>query len=232
MSAEPLLRTIFANPDEQTPRLLYADWLDQHGDPGRAELIRIQCLQYYGRPNPEQSRRLTDRAQGLLAEHQDSWLSPAEEVVCKVDIQWRRGFPESVMGPGLTETDLEQLARLPGISRLGLIRARLRDEGLKLLARFPALEHLSLTLTPTTDAGVRHLAGLTQLRSLSLAGTQVTDRGLLRLVQCLSLITLELSEPFVGPPPVTAEGIETAAQALPGLIVTTAEARRGASWGE
>ena len=34
---------IIAHPDEDTPRLVYADWLDEHGDPDRAAFIRVQC---------------------------------------------------------------------------------------------------------------------------------------------------------------------------------------------
>lgn len=39
------LKTIADNPKEDTPRLMYADWLDENPDidPGRAELIRVQC---------------------------------------------------------------------------------------------------------------------------------------------------------------------------------------------
>src|SRR5215216_5077956 len=37
-----LLAAIYANPDEDTPRLVYADWLDEHDQPERAEYIRVQ----------------------------------------------------------------------------------------------------------------------------------------------------------------------------------------------
>jgi uncharacterized protein (TIGR02996 family) len=36
-------RDIIENPDDDTPRLVYADWLDEHGQPERAEFIRVQC---------------------------------------------------------------------------------------------------------------------------------------------------------------------------------------------
>jgi uncharacterized protein (TIGR02996 family) len=39
---EALLAAILANPDEDTPRLMFADWLDEHGQPERAEFIRVQ----------------------------------------------------------------------------------------------------------------------------------------------------------------------------------------------
>ena len=37
-----LLRAIRDMPDEDTPRLMYADFLQEEGDPARAELIRVQ----------------------------------------------------------------------------------------------------------------------------------------------------------------------------------------------
>ncbi|HVK11359.1 MAG TPA: TIGR02996 domain-containing protein [Gemmataceae bacterium] len=43
MSAVPFLATIRAAPDDDAPRLVYADWLDEHGDGARAEFIRVQC---------------------------------------------------------------------------------------------------------------------------------------------------------------------------------------------
>lgn len=38
-----LLAAILASPDEDTPRLMYADWLQEHGEDERAEFIRVQC---------------------------------------------------------------------------------------------------------------------------------------------------------------------------------------------
>lgn len=38
-----LLRAIIDAPADDAPRLVYADWLDEHGFPGLAELIRAQC---------------------------------------------------------------------------------------------------------------------------------------------------------------------------------------------
>jgi uncharacterized protein (TIGR02996 family) len=41
-TGDALLRAIAAQPDEDTPRLMYADWLDENGQPERAEFIRVQ----------------------------------------------------------------------------------------------------------------------------------------------------------------------------------------------
>lgn len=38
-----LIRAILRQPDDDTVRLVYADWLDENDDPKHAELIRVQC---------------------------------------------------------------------------------------------------------------------------------------------------------------------------------------------
>src|SRR5207253_2059718 len=40
---QALIRAVVENPDDDLPRLVYADWLEEHGDPDRAEYIRLQC---------------------------------------------------------------------------------------------------------------------------------------------------------------------------------------------
>src|SRR6185369_13035646 len=39
---DEFIQTIIADPDDDMPRLVYADWLDEQGD-SRGEFIRIQC---------------------------------------------------------------------------------------------------------------------------------------------------------------------------------------------
>ena len=43
LDREPFLRAIYAAPDDDLPRLVFADYLDEQGDSDRAELIRVQC---------------------------------------------------------------------------------------------------------------------------------------------------------------------------------------------
>ena len=40
---DALIAAITAHPDDDTPRLVYADWLQENGEPDRAEFIRLQC---------------------------------------------------------------------------------------------------------------------------------------------------------------------------------------------
>jgi uncharacterized protein (TIGR02996 family) len=37
-----MLRAVLVAPEDDAPRLVYADWLDEHGEPERAEFIRVQ----------------------------------------------------------------------------------------------------------------------------------------------------------------------------------------------
>src|SRR4051812_5383520 len=39
--ADALLAAIAEAPDDDAPRLVYADWLEEHGDDARAEFIRV-----------------------------------------------------------------------------------------------------------------------------------------------------------------------------------------------
>jgi uncharacterized protein (TIGR02996 family) len=39
---DALLAAVCENPDNDTLRLVFADWLEENGDPERAEFIRVQ----------------------------------------------------------------------------------------------------------------------------------------------------------------------------------------------
>jgi uncharacterized protein (TIGR02996 family) len=39
---DPFIKAILATPEDEAPRLIYSDWLDEHDDP-RAEYLRIDC---------------------------------------------------------------------------------------------------------------------------------------------------------------------------------------------
>jgi uncharacterized protein (TIGR02996 family) len=72
-----LWAAIAAAPEDDTPRLVYADWLDDHGDHARAEFIRVQCaLAPLGTDRRKHRKKRgppQEREKALLAEHKDSW---------------------------------------------------------------------------------------------------------------------------------------------------------------
>jgi uncharacterized protein (TIGR02996 family) len=75
-----LMAGIVANPDEDTPRLALADWLQEHGDEhdrARAEFIRLQ-IQAHNLPRREAAGRkqLERSAEKLQRQHSPAWLAP------------------------------------------------------------------------------------------------------------------------------------------------------------
>lgn len=84
------LKAICAEPEDDTPRLVYADWLDEQGDADRAEFIRVQCELAHD-PGREKAcretcqppdfegcpqRALCRREKELLSEHETEWRGP------------------------------------------------------------------------------------------------------------------------------------------------------------
>lgn len=98
---DAFLRAIRDTPADDTPRLVFADWLDDHGDPEWAELIRVQVeLEpiHEELDNPRR-RELADRETELLAVHADRWLGPVHDIAAEYPAYgpvFRRGLPESV----------------------------------------------------------------------------------------------------------------------------------------
>ena len=93
---EALLAAVIDRPDDDTPRLVYADWCDDHGDPARAEFIRTQIELARG---PDDTRRavLETRELDLLAAHRKRWDEPFVDFSLGTedparDLTYRRGF--------------------------------------------------------------------------------------------------------------------------------------------
>ena len=75
---DALLNGIAADPVADLPRLVYADWLEEHGQDLRAEFIRVQCeiakLEVGPRDIIDRNVHLWRRQQELLDGHMDSIL--------------------------------------------------------------------------------------------------------------------------------------------------------------
>src|SRR5687767_12719020 len=91
MSVEnAFLADILADPKDDTPRLIFADWLQERGDP-RGEFIHVQCQLAALPPGDQKWKGLHDREQELLNLHRATWLDlPAEHARY---IVFQRGFP-------------------------------------------------------------------------------------------------------------------------------------------
>jgi uncharacterized protein (TIGR02996 family) len=71
-----LFRAILAAPEADGPRLAYADWLAQRGDPF-SDFIRIQCRLAGTGPQDAAYPALRDSEQHLFTRHAVSWLGDA-----------------------------------------------------------------------------------------------------------------------------------------------------------
>ena len=81
------LRAILANPADDLPRLVYADWLDeQQTDEAsqKAEFLRLECQLSRSTPPKKLRQRMGKRLQVLAADLDTSWLA----VVSKVPLHW------------------------------------------------------------------------------------------------------------------------------------------------
>ena len=94
MPHDGFLHDICACPADDTPRLVYADWLEENGEPDLAEFIRVQIeLASLGEVGPRVAA-LKMREQDLLVAHATEWLKPLR--LAESRVLFRRGFVAEV----------------------------------------------------------------------------------------------------------------------------------------
>jgi uncharacterized protein (TIGR02996 family) len=156
------LAAVLAAPEDDLPRLIYADWLEEHGDP-RGEFIRLQVAAHYGDVTAGRAAAALEREFGR------EWAGPLASWAYQVG--YSRGFAESIVIRG--EEFLIRVAKIfrhAPIQRVALIGVR---DSLKTILRMPYLAYLrGLHLTgcgignreAQKLADCRHLQTLTTLR--------------------------------------------------------------------
>jgi uncharacterized protein (TIGR02996 family) len=218
------LRTICQAPEDDTPRLAYADWLEENGRPERAELIRLQ-IERARRPSQDQTRLAPGKREAALLEaHREEWLAPLPDYA-RDKVQFERGFPgraSHVEMEDFLHWD-EALWRVAPVTVVELtdypsVAGEYRAEGekerlLRALAAKPELAHLlSLNLVESgiTPGDLKillaspHLGGL---HDLQLGDNGLGDEGarvVARARGLSSLNSLGLGANAVGPPGVAA----------------------------
>lgn len=86
-TAEDFMAEIWATPDDDGPREVFADWLIERGDP-RGELITLQLARARGTASEAGTRR--ERV--LLVANLRTWLGPLDPVISKSRCYFERGF--------------------------------------------------------------------------------------------------------------------------------------------
>jgi uncharacterized protein (TIGR02996 family) len=139
------------NPEDDTPRLIYADWLDELGDP-RGEFIRVQCELAMLSHSDWRWELLKQREEALLKEFHAAWIRPLASLHFNVlDAKYRRGFLEKAqlvywkhpgdLPPEFTARWQQLIEREPGLSVVGL--AFEKDwHGIELTENTPQLRSL------------------------------------------------------------------------------------------
>jgi uncharacterized protein (TIGR02996 family) len=212
----PFLHAIVASPDDDLPRLVYADYLEESGVPScvaRAHFIRQQTeMQRYQRGSKEFDR-LYHEVEELLDEHILEWIAELELPHPNHDDRhfiytWERGFIEGIFA---SWADLLELSRSPSkpLDRIPVRHLTLRrtvateyeTPGTPEIAAFLERVHmLRLTFADAFSDSILQLPAMKNLHTLDLSDNPITDRALLQLVHQLhalpsgrTLRTIDLS---------------------------------------
>ncbi|MCE9561217.1 MAG: TIGR02996 domain-containing protein [Planctomycetes bacterium] len=197
--ARALLNAITLNPDDDTIRLVYADWLEEHDDPERAEFIRIQITlarhsDGLGELLAADVARMESREQELLNKNTRRWLQSLDNLTARGMTHGRfwRGFVDGiVIDARVFIEDGEELWRdspvgwveIKNLARLGPRLSRCPH-----LARVRCLQFCGeRAVTITALRSLLESPYLANLRRLSLDELNFRDKDVATLVQNLTL---------------------------------------------
>ena len=196
-----------------SPRLIYADWLEEQGQVERAEFIRLACqLTTLAATDPRRAT-IAQRLNALESAHERQWLKPLRQIGGTWRFLWGEAFVEEAV---LRAADLIQHAELiyrhTPLTRVHLREARGHVAALGRIPPLRWLTHLQLTgveiFDPSPaagqpssrfvegigDAGASELAQLThfsRLLHLGLAHNQIGKPGLQALAQWPAFAALQ-----------------------------------------
>jgi uncharacterized protein (TIGR02996 family) len=195
VNEEPgLLAAVIENPDDDLPRLVYADWLDDNGQPERARFIRVQCEIARTGGTADLLKEEAD----LRQRHEAEWIAglprlpglswsdgEEDEPVVKVE----RGFVAQLCADNwgkLSRSGVKAFAAAP-ISCLRV--KKLHSVSVESFAKWPLLarvQQLDLSGSGLDDEGLAALAGsarLPRLRELELDCCRITCLGVADLAR-------------------------------------------------
>ncbi len=148
---EALLRSVCENSDEDTPRLVFADWLQENGEEARAEFIRAQVEAARLPTDNDRRAGLVRRGAAIQKRFGEQWLGELP-VPDKEHINWveapdwldgetfDRGFPSllRVKTTGTLAKYADKLFSATPVRRLMIWHIMKADK----LAKLPQLRHL------------------------------------------------------------------------------------------
>ncbi|MFO0929962.1 MAG: TIGR02996 domain-containing protein [Gemmataceae bacterium] len=207
---DAFLASIVEHPDDDAPRLIFADWLDDHGNADRAEFIRVQVESARVPPSSARGVTLLRREAELRQRGEDEWRTRLPQLD---GVSWEgfsRGFVEAVF----VETVEQFLQHADALFAAAPLRSvqigTLSAADAARLAVVPdlvRLQELNLGNNPTLGRdGVRALAGSPHLANLTALLLHYNDLGddavrdLARSPYLTRLVELYLSGNDLGDP--------------------------------
>jgi uncharacterized protein (TIGR02996 family) len=169
---EAFLQAVVDDPEDDGIRLIFADWLEEQGNP-RGAFIRAQ-VEAAGLPPGDPGRLERERgAHDLLARHAREWIGPVANLAEQVRFQ--RGFIEKAT-----------------------LRTSAFLEGIDTLFRSAPIRYLKLRQASSGSINsLTRLPELARLRGLDLRGNYLNDDALTRMLRCphlRNLRTLDLGD--------------------------------------
>jgi uncharacterized protein (TIGR02996 family) len=152
------LQDIKENPEDDTPRLVLADWLEERGD-ARGEFVRLQCRRARLSEDDPAVRALEGREAELLKQHRAAWLGVLAEKAFSTE--FRRGLVKVTA----TARNLlsKRLAALPPAEALAWVDSLhvydMNADAVVRLAESPHWTHLSSLDLSGNMYYADHLAG-------------------------------------------------------------------------
>jgi uncharacterized protein (TIGR02996 family) len=135
-----LLKAVIDNPDDDAPRLAYADWCDRRGDP-RGRFIRVQVELAKVEFDLESPKRqpLEDESMTLLEEHEREWMPTSKSYI--LASKMHRGF---VAGITISATSfLNYFTELSALYPIQLVTVRNLVQHARAVLTSPHLRMLS-----------------------------------------------------------------------------------------
>ncbi|MEP6865066.1 MAG: TIGR02996 domain-containing protein [Deltaproteobacteria bacterium] len=178
---DTLLDAVYADLANDAPRAIYADALQDAGDP-RGELITLQLT------TPG-----TRREKQLLRDHERAWLGSADPLVQKSGLAYRRGFiaaarlSDRALGARPTERVWQTIEELDCSSHWGEPFARWLPtlRSLRRVAQFYAKDLAYLVDVPWIELGVRYAnpTDLAQVTAARFPALEVLDLSTMEPIQ-------------------------------------------------
>jgi uncharacterized protein (TIGR02996 family) len=154
---EALVEAIYLDPDDDTRRRVYADWLSRKRDP-RGEFIELQLARPDGPPSK--------REKELLAEHKTTWLGPLAAMIKTPSATFHRGFLDGCELKGTWTQRLDDDPRWATVRSIALGNSGIIQ--LAKIARPLVVESLSWELRSGDGLDYGHEAAIDAFCSLRL----------------------------------------------------------------